>query len=118
MRAQHDHASPWIAGAAAAALMLAALALPATARADGDGAAAYKAQCIGCHGADGSGQTPIGKSLKVQDLSKPEIQAMKDADLAAVIEKGKGKMPTFKGKLSAAQIGKVVDYIRTLAKAK
>jgi cytochrome c6 len=73
---------------------------------------------VGCHGADGSGSTPIGKSLKVQDLRKPEIQAMKDADLAAAIEKGKGKMPPFRDKLSAAQIGQVVDYIRSLAKAK
>ena len=62
----------------------------------------------------------IGKSLKVQDLEKaPKIQAMKDADLAAVIGKGKGKMPPFKGKLgSAAQVGQVVDYIRSLAKAR
>jgi cytochrome c6 len=104
-----------------AVLVLAALATPA-ARADAASAAAgatlYKAQCAGCHGADGSGSTPVGKSLKVQDLKKPEIQATTDADLAAAIEKGKGKMPPFKGKLSAAQIGQVVDYIRSLAKAK
>ncbi len=104
-----------------AALVLAALAMPAAARADAAsvaaGGAVYKEQCVGCHGADGSGNTPIGKALKVQDLRKPEIRAMKDADLAAAITNGKGKMPPFKGKLSAAQIGQVVDYIRSLAKA-
>jgi cytochrome c6 len=130
MTTQPRKATSWIVGASAATtvatvtafLFLTAAAVPATARADATseaaGATVYKAQCVGCHGADGSGSTPIGKSLKVQDLRKPEIQAMKDADLAAAIEKGKGKMPPFRGKLSAAQIGQVVDYIRSLAKAK
>ena len=103
-------------------VLLALLAVPAAAGADAASTAAgadvYKAQCIGCHGPDGGASTPIGKALKVQDLRRPEVQAMKDADLAAVIEKGKGKMPSFKGKLNAAQIGHVVEYIRTLAKAK
>lgn len=110
------------AGAVIAVLVLAALAVPAAAGADAASTAAgadvYKAQCVGCHGPDGGASTPIGKALKVQDLRRPEVQAMKDADLAAVIEKGKGKMPSFKGKLNAAQIGQVVEYIRTLAKAK
>jgi mono/diheme cytochrome c family protein len=129
MTTQPRKLTPWIARTSAAAaatviavLVLAALATPKTARADAAseaaGATLYQAQCVGCHGADGSGGTPIGKSLKVQDLRKPEIQAMKGADLAAAIEKGKGKMPPFKGKLNAAQIGQLVDYIRSLAKAK
>ncbi len=123
-------ANPWTLGASAATkvatvttvLVLAAIAGSTAARADATseaaGATFYKAQCVGCHGADGSGGTPVGKALKVQDLRKPEIQAMKDADLAAAIEKGKGKMPPFRGKLNAAQIGQVVDYVRSLAKAK
>ena len=106
----------------AAVAAVAGIAVPAAARADATseaaGATVYKAQCTGCHGADGSGSTPVGKSLKVQDLRKTEIQAMTDADLASTIEKGKGKMPPFKKKLSAAQIGQVVDYVRSLAKAK
>lgn len=112
--------TPRASHAVASIAVLVLLALPAAASADGTAAGLelYKAQCIGCHGADGSASTPIGKALKVQDLRRPEVQAMKDADLAAVIEKGKGKMPSFKGKLSAAQIGQVVEYIRTLAKAK
>jgi mono/diheme cytochrome c family protein len=123
---QTHHRPPSFAAAksapAIAFLVLTTLAAPATVRADAAseaaGAAVYQAQCVGCHGADGSGNTPIGRSLKVQNLSLPEIQAMKSADLAAAIEKGKGKMPPFKGKLNAAQIGQVIDYIRSLAKAK
>ncbi len=130
MTTQPRKATSWIIpGASAAtlapviaALVLAALAMPAPARSDAtsaaSGATLYTAQCAGCHGGDGSGSTPVGKSLKVQDLRKPEIQAMKDTDLAVAIEKGKGKMPPFKGKLSASQVGQVVDYIRSLAKAR
>src|SRR5258708_18325863 len=93
-------AGPMHAGAAIAVLVLtAALAVPAAAGADAAataaGAEVYKAQCIGCHGADGGAGTPIGKALKVQDLPRSEVQAMKDADLPAGIEKGAGKMPTF-----------------------
>jgi len=103
-------------------LLLTVLAVPATGRADAAsaeaGAAVYKDKCMGCHAADGSGSTPMGKALKAQDLKKPEIQAQTDAQLAAAITNGKGKMPAQKGQLTAAQIGQVVGYIRTLAKAK
>jgi cytochrome c6 len=102
---------------ATAILVLAVLAVPATAGADAAaGAALYKDKCVGCHGADGSGSTPMGKALKAGDLRKPEIQAKKDAELAASITNGKGKMPPQKSNLSAAQIGEIVTYIRTLAK--
>jgi cytochrome c6 len=120
----------WIAGASAAAALVTviaavaftALTMPAPARADvaseAAGATVYKDNCIGCHGADGSGNTPIGKSLKAGDLRKREIQAKKDAELAASILNGKGKMPPTKGKLTAAQVEQVVAYVRELAKPK
>jgi len=107
---------------AALVLFVAALALPPAAGADAASAAAgapvYKEKCIGCHGADGSGSTPMGKALKAGDLRKPDIQAKKDAELAASITNGKGKMPAQKGNLNAAQVAQVVDYIRTLASKK
>ncbi|HXO27304.1 MAG TPA: cytochrome c [Thermoanaerobaculia bacterium] len=104
---------------AAAALVLTALAVPTTARADAAaaGAALYKEKCIGCHAADGSGNAPMGKALKAGDLRSPQIQGKKDAELAAAITNGKGKMPAQKG-LSAAQVSQLLDYVRTLAKAK
>ncbi len=108
--------------APALALILAVLAAPPAARADAAAVAAgaqhYKDKCMGCHGADGSGSTAMGKALKVQDLRKPEIQAKKDAELAASIANGKGKMPAQKGNLTAAQVSEVVAYIRTLGKAR
>src|SRR5258708_28927750 len=94
------------------------LALPAMARDDAAaGAALYKEKCVGCHAADGSGNAPMGKALKAGDLRKPEIQAKKDAELAASITNGKGKMPAQKG-LSAAQGGQILEYVRSLGKAK
>src|SRR5258706_2509401 len=37
-----------------------------------DRAAVYKAKCAGCHGADGSGQTAMGKAMKLRDLGSAE----------------------------------------------
>jgi mono/diheme cytochrome c family protein len=79
------------------------------------GTAVYKAKCASCHGADGSGKTPAGKSLKVRDLSSPEVQKMTDAGLTKVIADGKGKMPAYGKKLSADQIKSLVATIRAMA---
>ena len=57
--------------------LLLALALPVVAFADG--AAIFKTKCAPCHGADGSGQTPVGKNLKVKDLRSAEVQKLKGA---------------------------------------
>lgn len=77
----------------------------------------YKTKCASCHGADGSGQTPIGKSQKISGLGSPEVQKQTDADLQKVITDGKGKMmPAYKAKLSVADIASLVAYIRGLAK--
>ena len=91
------------------ALMIIALPLAAA-----DGAAIYKGKCAMCHGPDGAGQTPAGKSMKVRDLRSPEVQKAVDADLARIIADGKGKMPAYKTQLSAEEIATVVGFIRTL----
>jgi len=56
----------------------------------------------------------MGKSMGLKPLSSPEVQKMSDADMAALINNGKGKMPAFKGKLSDDEISAVVKYVRTL----
>ena len=86
-----------------------ALALPPVAAADA--AADYKAKCAMCHGADGMGKPPMGTNLTTAD-----VQKMSDADLAAAITNGKGKMPAYKGKLTDAQISDLAKYIHTLKK--
>lgn len=95
---------------------LVAFSLPALADAGPDAAGIYKAKCAMCHGADGAGQTPTGKAMKVRDLRSPEVQKMSDKDLAAAIRDGKGKMTAFKGKLSEPDIEALVGFIRALKK--
>lgn len=81
------------------------------------GAALYRQKtCAMCHGADGSGNTPVGKSLKARDLRSEEVQKQPDEELAAVIADGRGKMPGFKSSLSTDQVSQLVTYIRSLAK--
>jgi cytochrome c6 len=96
--------------------LITALALPSLASAQAKGADTFKAKCAMCHGADGSGNTPMGKSMGLKDLGSPAVQSMSDADLTALIANGKGKMPGYKGKLTDAQIADLVSYIHTLKK--
>jgi cytochrome c6 len=79
-----------------------------------DGAAVYKAKCASCHGPDGKGETAIGKSMKLRSLTSADVQKTSDADLTKVISDGKGKMPAYKGKLTADEIKALVAFIRTL----
>lgn len=81
-----------------------------------EGANLYKARCAGCHGADGSGDTAIGKSMHMRALGSADVQKMSDAELTAMITDGKGAMPAYKDKLSGAQIKDLVGYIRELGK--
>ena len=94
------------------------LVMPHAARADAgpDGAVIYKQKCAMCHGPDGKGQTPVGKSMHVKDLGSEEVQSMKSEELDKIISDGKGKMPAFKSKLDQASIDAVIAFIRTLKK--
>ena len=97
------------------AIVVVALALPVS-MFGADGAATYRAKCASCHGADGSGQTPMGKSMKLRDLRSPDVQKQTDKELYAVTADGKGKMPAYKTKLSEAEINALVAHMRDLAK--
>lgn len=76
----------------------------------------FKAKCQMCHGADGNGDTPAGKAMKAHPFNSPDVLKESDADLIAIIQKGKNKMPAFAGKLTDAQITDLVAYIHTLQK--
>jgi len=93
-----------------------ALSAGSVALAQGAGADTYKAKCAMCHGADGSGSTPAGKSMKAIPFTSPELVKASNADLIAATKSGKGKMPAYAGKLTDAQVAEVVGYIRTLQK--
>ncbi len=68
---------------AAAVLSLVFASVPAGAQ--DAGAALYKTKCAACHGADGKGETAIGKADKIRDLGSAEVQQQSDADLTAII---------------------------------
>ena len=80
------------------------------------GADTYKAKCMMCHAADGSGNTPAGKSMGALPLKSAALIKASDADLIAATTNGKLKMPAYKSQLTAAQITDVIAYIRTLQK--
>ena len=58
--------------------------------------ATWRTQCAACHGAIGKGDGPQGPMFKAPDLTREEFQSsVKDAEIAAVITNGKGRMPKF-----------------------
>lgn len=91
---------------------------PAAVRADSPdpGPGIYKAKCAACHAADGSGNTSVGKSMKLRDLRSAEVQKQTDAELTKIITDGKAKMSAYGKKLTADEIKSVVAFVRTLRK--
>ena len=84
--------------------------------AQNSGVELYQSKCQMCHAADGSGNSPAGKAMKAHPFNSPDVLKQSDADLIAIIKKGKNKMPAFEGKLTDAQIAAVVAHIHTLQK--
>ena len=74
----------------------------------------FKAKCAACHGADGSGATPMGKKFKLRDLRSADVQKQSDEDLQNIIAKGKPPMPAFAKTLDAAAIQELVAHIRSI----
>jgi cytochrome c6 len=83
--------------------------------AHGDAGATYKQKCTPCHAADGSGNNPMGKTLKVPDLRSPEAQKHTDAELTEIITTGKDKMPAYGKTLKPEDIKGLVAFIRSIA---
>ena len=79
------------------------------------GEAIYKAHCQSCHGATGTPNPGIAKILGVKAASDPSIKKLSDAEMAAAVKNGKGKMKPVAG-LTDAQVKEVVAYFRELGK--
>jgi len=92
-----------------------------SARADG-AKAIYEKDCAKCHGADGKGDTKMGKKLGVKDYTDAKVQAeLKDEAAIKAIKNGlKDKEDKVLMKpaesLSDEEIKGLVAYIRTLKK--
>jgi len=79
-----------------------------------DGAALYKSKCQICHAANGSGDTPAGKSMHARDLRSDEVQKQTDIELTKTIAGGKGKMPAYGQQLTNDDMSALIAFIRTL----
>jgi cytochrome c6 len=78
------------------------------------GASLFKSRCAACHGADGKGDTAIGRSMHMRSLASPEVQKKTNKELTDIISDGKGAMPAYKDKLSGSEIKDLVGHIREL----
>jgi mono/diheme cytochrome c family protein len=80
---------------------------------EADASANYAKYCNRCHGGDGRGQTAKGKQTRATDLTTSRIGS---AAGSKVIANGKELMPGFKGNLSAAEIGEVMNFVKGFRK--
>lgn len=76
-----------------------------------DAPSLYVSNCARCHGADGKGDTQLGREYDVPDLT---TSRMSNARVQQIISKGKGDMPAFGKKLKAAQVTSLVNIVRSL----
>lgn len=73
--------------------------------------------CASCHGKDGKAKTPIGRKLKVKDLTQSKLG---DVEIAEQIREGrKGddgltRMPSFKESFQPDQIEALVRHVKSL----
>ena len=83
--------------------------------------ALFEKQCVKCHGADGKGETKLGKKAGVKDYTDAKVQAeLKDDAAFKAIKEGlkdgeKTQMKPAEG-LSDADIKGLVAYMRTFKK--
>jgi mono/diheme cytochrome c family protein len=54
--------------------------------------------------------------MKVRGFADPAVAKMSDDELAAVIDKGKGKMPGYGKSMKPDEIKAMVAFVRSLAK--
>lgn len=118
----------WLVGSSSA-LLLTAVALPSSASGPTlhetpspvvDGATVFTDTCAKCHGADGKGETGMGKKAKDAgkkwpDLTKSKVDAVKAKD---IIDNGVAGtlMKAYKDKLTPEAAANVRDYVLKLQK--
>jgi mono/diheme cytochrome c family protein len=77
----------------------------------------YQQNCARCHGADGRGETNVGKIYGTPNLTDAALHArFSNKALAAIITAGKDGMPSFKKSLSRTEINALVAYVRRFKK--
>ena len=100
---------------ASVVILAAAGALSLAAANVANGKAVYDKSCKMCHGADGTPNAAMAKSMNIHDLKSDEVQALSDADIKSIIATGKGKMRPVKS-VSGADADDVAAYVHSLKK--
>jgi mono/diheme cytochrome c family protein len=77
----------------------------------------FRDNCARCHGSDGRGDTPLGRTYNTPDFSDAEwwqkhSSITGKSSLAAIVSQGKGGMPAFGKKLRRSEINLLVKYVR------
>ncbi len=74
----------------------------------------YKQKCSKCHGADGSGDTSMGRIFNAPDFTDGGWWAKhpNTAERVSAITRGKKNMPAFGKKLTKAQIASLANYVQ------
>ena len=75
-------------------------------------ASLYGTHCSSCHGGDGRSNTPKGRDTDADDLTTSKVQNMSAAKMSRIIKNGKGDMPGFAKKLTAAQITAIIRHVK------
>ena len=103
-------------------IIIALLAVPALSASAADAKALYEKDCAKCHGADGKGETKMGKKAGAKDYTNAKVQEeLKDEAAFKAIKEGykdkdgKVVMKPAEG-LSDADIKGLVAYMRKFKK--
>ena len=98
------------------------LALTTASTVAADVKANWEKHCLKCHGADGKGNTKMGKQSGAKDYTDPKVQAeltdekgikvMKEG----IVEKGKKRMDPYAEKLNELEMKELLALMRTFKK--
>lgn len=85
-----------------------------------EGKKIYMSNCSPCHGNNGKGDGPAAAALnpKPADHTSTALLSETDGSLYWKISEGRKPMPSYKKALTDAQRWELVNYIRSISKAK
>ena len=77
----------------------------------------YRSNCARCHGAEGRGDTPLGRTFNAPDFTdqkwwREHVAITSTRNLISIVTNGKGGMPAFSKKLNRAEIKMLAAYVR------
>ena len=102
-------------------VVIAALAATVISASAAESKETWEKTCAKCHGADGKGDTKMGKKLEIKDLTDAKVQAsLKDEEMFKAIKDGvkdgdKTRMKAAEG-LTDDEMKALVSYVRTFKK--